>query len=183
MKTHRVMSCARLGECYLYTGITDLPSKRARLAPTGTNVGLFKISFLFILALRAKINRKLILKSPPFVLFSAILAPICDQLWHPWVYRPSILLMRLDKFALEMCGSAEMLWIVAALTRFAVRLHCDVEWGHQLQWWLTFHICRNGVWWRENRTGFNPNLKILWFSERLETHRLFNLKRSNRIDA
>ena len=44
-------------------------SNLARLAPNGTNLGLFKISFLFILARCAKMNRKLILKSPRFVPF------------------------------------------------------------------------------------------------------------------
>ena len=37
----------------------------------GTNLGLIKVNFLFILAQRAKMNRKLILKSPRFVPFGA----------------------------------------------------------------------------------------------------------------
>ena len=48
-----------------------------RLAPNGTNLGLFKISFQFILALRAKMNCKLILKSPRLVPFSANLTRSC----------------------------------------------------------------------------------------------------------
>ena len=50
--------------------------KKARFKPNKTNLGLFKISFLFILAHRAKMNRKLILKSILFVLFSANLTQL-----------------------------------------------------------------------------------------------------------
>ena len=51
----------------------DLTYNWPRLTPNGTNLGLFKISFLFILARRAKMNRKMILKRPTFVPYSAIL--------------------------------------------------------------------------------------------------------------
>ena len=47
-------------------GRLDLVPKWVRLVQNGTNLGLFKISFLFILAHRAKMNRKLILKTPRF---------------------------------------------------------------------------------------------------------------------
>ena len=42
-------------------------------------MGLFKISFLFILAPRAKMNRKLILKSPGFVPFGDNLTQFEDK--------------------------------------------------------------------------------------------------------
>ena len=51
--------------------MSEFVSNRARLAQNGRNLGLFKISFLFILAPCAKMNRKLILKSPRFVQFGA----------------------------------------------------------------------------------------------------------------
>ena len=53
-----------------------------RVAPNGTSLGLFKIGFLFILAHRAKMNRKLILKSPiivPFGVKQAQLEVISDM--------------------------------------------------------------------------------------------------------
>ena len=63
-------------ECH-QQGWRNLARKRARLAPIGTNLGFFlKISFLFILARRAKMNRKLILKSPRFVPFDANLGQL-----------------------------------------------------------------------------------------------------------
>ena len=46
------------------SGLSDAASNRARLTSNGTNLGLFKISFLFVLARGgargAKTNRKLI---------------------------------------------------------------------------------------------------------------------------
>ena len=70
----------------MLSGMSDLASNRARLAPNGTNMGIFKNSFLFILASCAKMNRKLFLKSPIFVPFGVNLAlfeaipdiPECD---------------------------------------------------------------------------------------------------------
>ena len=50
--------------------------KFSQMAPNGSNLGLFKISFLFILARRAKMKRKLILKSPRFVPFNTNLAQL-----------------------------------------------------------------------------------------------------------
>ena len=44
------------------------------MSRNGTNVGNFKINFLFILALGAKVNRILILKTPTFVPFDGNLA-------------------------------------------------------------------------------------------------------------
>ena len=52
-------------------GMSDLAPSWVKLAPKWTNLCLFKISFLFILAPRAKMNRKLILKSHRFVPFDA----------------------------------------------------------------------------------------------------------------
>ena len=46
-----------------------MASNFVRLAQSVAYFVLFKISFLFILARRAKMNRKLILKSPRFVPF------------------------------------------------------------------------------------------------------------------
>ena len=52
-------------DIYERTGISDFRFglKSGNISPNGTNLGLFKISFLFILAQRAKMNRKLILKA------------------------------------------------------------------------------------------------------------------------
>ena len=59
--------------------VEHLDWNTARLAPNGTNLGLLKISFLVILARCAKMNRKLILKSPRFVWFHANLAQLEDK--------------------------------------------------------------------------------------------------------
>ena len=50
--------------CQIFTpGVAVLVCSWARFVPNGENLGLFKISFLFILARGAKMKRKLILKS------------------------------------------------------------------------------------------------------------------------
>ena len=56
--------------------MSDLAFNWASLSPNVTNQGLFKIIFLFVLAHRAKMNRKLILKSSRFVPNSAKLAKL-----------------------------------------------------------------------------------------------------------
>ena len=61
------------GRSFSHSGISHF---RPPMGQIGTNLGLFKISFLFILAHCAKMNRKLILKSPRFVPFGANLAAL-----------------------------------------------------------------------------------------------------------
>jgi len=58
------------------TGIHNLAFNWARIATNRTNLWLFKICFLFILAQWAEINRKLIYKSPRFVPFGANLSKL-----------------------------------------------------------------------------------------------------------
>ena len=56
--------------------MSDIGQKYVRLAPNGTNMTLFKIIFQYILARRAKMYWKLILKSQIFVPFGTNLTQI-----------------------------------------------------------------------------------------------------------
>ena len=55
------------------TGMSELVINWVRLAPNGVKSGIFKISFQYILAPRAKMYWKLILKISKFVSICAIL--------------------------------------------------------------------------------------------------------------
>ena len=67
--------------------MSDLASNCAWLAPSWTNLGFSKMSFLIVLAHQAR-NRTLILGSPRFVPFGAHLAQFRDQIYHPWLCLP-----------------------------------------------------------------------------------------------
>ena len=56
-------------ECLKYrSGLSDMTSNQARLPQNGTNLGLFQTVFCSSCSWWAKMNRKLLLKSPIFVL-------------------------------------------------------------------------------------------------------------------
>ena len=69
------------------TGIQDLANNLAIWAQNGTNIGHVQICCPFILAHRAKINRKRILKSSRFVPFGANLTKF---VWNPDICVPCL---------------------------------------------------------------------------------------------
>ena len=90
--------------------MSDLALIWSRLAPNGTNLGLFKISFLFILAQGAKMNRKQILKSPRFFQFDDILAQLEDKSYILAIWLPLLLSCHPCHRDLHLCHILKFLW-------------------------------------------------------------------------